>query len=660
MSHRLVPAQAGTRIAFIEDMPSQVLRLGASFATMSLLFVVYPEPSRAATREVRRGDSLQAALNAASPGDVIVLEAGAEFVGNFTLPVKSGDRPIVVRSSFSSLLPPDGTRIQPSHAPLLATIRSPNNASALKTAAGTSGWDLRYLEFASNVGGYGEIIQLGDGSASQNAMGKVPRGFVLSHLYIHGDPLFGQKRGIALNAADVTIRDSYISDCKGVGVDTQAIAGWNGPGPYVIENNYLEATGENVLFGGADPSIQNLVPENIVFRRNHVSRPMSWREPIIGTPKDVAATPQGGGGLAAGRYAYRVIARRSVGQGTIGRSSPSAEASADVGHAGSVRLTWAPVPDATEYRVYGRSSAGMSTYWTVKSNTFVDTGAAGSSGAVPTSAGTLWSVKNLFELKNARHVVVADNVMENHWKESQPGYSIVLTPRNSNSGCPWCVVEDVRIENNIVRHVAAGINVLGYDMPSRPTLQTRDLVIRNNLFYDMGSPYDGNGWFLLIGDGPDGVVVDHNTIAHTGSTVVYVYGGSSSAPRRVQNFRFTNNATSHGSYGINGEFFAYGNGIIGEFFPGATVKGNFLAGGPSSRYPAGNRFTGTFAAEFVNAAGGDFTLKPASPLRGAATDGGDIGVDVGTVVDRTSNVELGFPGGLRVNAPANVRVQVTK
>ena len=47
--------------------------------------------------------------------------------------------------------------------------------------------------------------------------------------------LRGQKRGIALNAAHVTIRNSYIGEIKAIGQDSQAIAGWNGPGDYVIE-----------------------------------------------------------------------------------------------------------------------------------------------------------------------------------------------------------------------------------------------------------------------------------------------------------------------------------------------------------------------------------------------------------------------------------------
>ena len=65
----------------------------------------------------------------------------------------------------------------------------------------------------------------------------------------------GQKRGIALNSGKTDIIDSYISDIKAIGFETQAIAGWNGPGPYRILNNYLEGAGINFLGGAPDPGI---------------------------------------------------------------------------------------------------------------------------------------------------------------------------------------------------------------------------------------------------------------------------------------------------------------------------------------------------------------------------------------------------------------------
>ena len=261
----------------------------------TLVALLWSAPKlEAATIFVAAGGNLQQALNAAQPGDTILLQENAEFVGNFVLPAKTGDAWIILRSAApDTALPGSGVRIRPSHAPLLARLRSPNSSAALRTAPGAHHWDIRYLEFPANQGGLGDIIQLGDGSSAQNSLAQVPHHFVLNHVYVHGDPLFGQKRGIALNAAHVTISDSHISDCKGVGQDTQAIGGWNGPGPYLIENNYLEAAGENLLIGGSDPAIANLVADGVTVRGNYFSRPMSWRQPLVATPQGVTAVGDG-------------------------------------------------------------------------------------------------------------------------------------------------------------------------------------------------------------------------------------------------------------------------------------------------------------------------------------------------------------------------------
>src|SRR6476646_4959522 len=58
-------------------------------------------------------DSVQAAINAAQPGDTVVLQAGAVFKGNFTLPVKSGTGEIVIQSSRVAELR-ENVRINPS------------------------------------------------------------------------------------------------------------------------------------------------------------------------------------------------------------------------------------------------------------------------------------------------------------------------------------------------------------------------------------------------------------------------------------------------------------------------------------------------------------------------------------------------------------------
>ena len=85
------------------------------------------------------------------------------------------------------------------------------------------------------------------------------------------------RRAISLQSASTAIINSYISDVHSAGANSQAIAGWNGSGPYLIQNNFLEASGENVMFGGADPSIPNLIPSDITIQGNDFYKPLSWQ-----------------------------------------------------------------------------------------------------------------------------------------------------------------------------------------------------------------------------------------------------------------------------------------------------------------------------------------------------------------------------------------------
>jgi PKD repeat protein len=634
---------------------------------LSVLLCVPALAAEAATIYVPDGGDLQAALNDAQPGDTILLAQGAEFVGNFVLPAKTGDGWITLRSSTpDAVLPLPGVRILPEYATLFARLRSPTlDTAALRTAPGAHHWEIKFLEFAGNPMGAGDLIQLGDGSVAQDSLDKVPHHLVLRHVYVHGDPKVGQKRCIALNAADVVIADSYVSDCKSTTQDSQAIGGWNGPGPFLIENNYLEGAGENIMFGGADPAIKGLVPSNIIVRRNLISRPMAWRDPIIPAPENVSATVEAGGSLPPGSYAYRVVARRLVGNNTTGVSAGSVEVTATTTDAGSaVRLKWDPVPDAAEYRVYGRVSGLQTTYWKVTTPEFLDTGAAGTSGQI--GSPTSWLVKNLFELKNASDVTVEENIFENHWKDGQPGWAIVLTPRNSNGSCDWCVVEHVMFRYNVVTNVAAGINILGYDSPG-VSRQTNNIDIENNLF--LMASLGGNGWFLQMGDQPTDVRVKHNTIDSYGSTVVYVYGGSCSVPKPVYGFQFIGNAARFGNYGINSPC-GTGNPTLNAYFPGGVFMWNCLAGHPVTRYPPPPAFIpcAPFESNFVDIANGDYTVREGSPLKRAATCTNpetletfpcDIGVDFAGLiaqlqVNDARNRELLLPPPTRPTAEINV------
>jgi len=209
-------------------------------------------PATAATITVNAGGNLQAAIDAAKPGDTILIAAGAVFTGNYTLPAKGGSSYITIRSAApDSSLPAAGVRMDPSYAGSLPKIRSDQNGPALKVLAGANYWRLMFLEVLPSVSASAaNLIELGGVGSEQPTLASAPHHLVVDRCYLHGMPSWPQRRGIALNSGDTQIINSYISDIKDQ-ADTQAIAGWNGPGPYLIENNYLEAAAENILFGGS-------------------------------------------------------------------------------------------------------------------------------------------------------------------------------------------------------------------------------------------------------------------------------------------------------------------------------------------------------------------------------------------------------------------------
>lgn len=267
MSRRSSPAQAGQ--ASVPELPRVIVDTD---------FV----PPTGNTIDVPAGGDFQAALNQAQPGDTIRLAAGAVYTGNFILPAKSGTGWIVIRTSTpDASLPPPGTRITPAAAGLLPKIVTPNVGPALETVPGANHYRFIGVEVAQAAGVTYTYSLIELGSGSQVSLAQVPHHLIFDRVYLHGSPTTTLRRAIALNSAWTAVIDSYIADCHEVGADSQAIGGWNGPGPFKIVNNYMEGAGENFILGGADPAIHNLVPSDIEFRRNYCFKPLSWR---IGSP----------------------------------------------------------------------------------------------------------------------------------------------------------------------------------------------------------------------------------------------------------------------------------------------------------------------------------------------------------------------------------------
>ncbi|MCA9737545.1 MAG: Ig-like domain-containing protein [Gemmatimonadetes bacterium] len=250
---------------------------GAPELPRTYVNTTYQAPTGGRTIRVRQGDNLQSAINQAQRGDILMLDAGATFNGDFELPAKPGSGWIVITTNTP--LPAQGTRVTPTSAASFAKIVGQSSAPALWVRAGASQYRIMGVEIGLNPSiplNY-HVVRVGESGGAQNTLANVPSDIILDRVYIHGAPNQGTKRCVELNASPSAVVDSWLGDCHFNGADAQAILAWNAPGPFKIVNNHLEGSGETVMFGGADPSIANLVPSDIEIRHNHFYRPPSWQ-----------------------------------------------------------------------------------------------------------------------------------------------------------------------------------------------------------------------------------------------------------------------------------------------------------------------------------------------------------------------------------------------
>jgi uncharacterized protein YjdB len=492
------------------------------------------------TIKVAAGGDLQAAINSAQPGDVVALAPGASFIGHFSLPAKACTGWITLRTDISDgSLPGAGSRITPSYAGQLAKLVTPDAEPALRTAIPTCQWRVFGIEITGTLPStsiqYG-IVTLGDGGwvgggDQQVSLDKVPQDLVLDRVYIHGTPTLNTVRCVALNSGRTSIVNSYFDMCHAKGFDSQAIEGWNGPGPYLIENNFLAGAGENIMFGGADPGISGLSPSDITIRGNHVYKDPSWKG--------------------------------------------------------------------------------------------------------------VWTVKNLLELKNARRVLIENNVFENNWADAQSGMAIVIksTTDSCGTGCMWEGTTDVTFRYNLVQNSPRGFNVQAYDnsyVPTGTNVHVQRVRAENNLFLNIGT--GGDGWLALLTHDLTDVALIHNTfignLPTSGTALVMDYAGGSAKGIQLDDNIF---------YGHNDYAIFYSGMQVGtkslEAFAGtswsftrnivASVNPQYVAWHPAaSWYPA------TATSIGFNS---DYSLAASSPYKGKSA-GIDPGADVAGVTSRTAGV----------------------
>ena len=496
----------------------------------------YPMHTRPPT-VVRNGTELQNALDDAQAGDTIELEAGATFrptpaEGSFVLRNRSipPGQWVIVRSSSRAFDPggqiPPNRRVTPADAKLMPQLRVSRRVPVIRAAAGAHGYRLVGLDIGVDPGtNSAALVELGGGD--DTSVTTEPSDIVIDRSYLHGNDAGNFRRGVAMNGARLAVIESHLENFHDDSSDSQAILGWNGPGPFKIVNNFLEAAGENVMFGGADPRVADLVPSDIEVRRNLMTKRVSWKA--------------------------------------------------------------AKVP-----------------------------------------------VKNAFELKSARRVLIAGNVFENVWASGQDGTAIVLKSTNQDGRCPQCVTEYVTFEHNVVRNAASGLLInaaetgkQGAELPRR----VNHVRIHNVAFLNIGSSeWGGGGKLFRIFGGVSDVSIQHVT--------------STSNPRGILDARDTRDANPNLVFGYNlveRQWYGIGAGgdegvpTLARNFPQAVYKQNVIVNTSKSTDQAISdaALKGKYPPQTMIARGWDEVafqagtqrLSPGSPFRRVGDDGRDIGVD---------------------------------
>ncbi len=254
-----------------------------------------PSPGRVVL--VPAGSDLQSYVSKAHCGETLELASGATYNGAFNFPAKGCDDKHWITVRSAGALPAEGIRISPCYAGVASLpgrpdfhCSSPTKVMARisvpvhKSITITDHYRLIGLELTRPEGGGITYNLIKAGGANK---------VILDRVWVHGTERDETQRGIAIPGASyIAVIDSYFSDFHciaktGSCEDAQTVWGGAGEvagGTYKIVNNYLEAAGEGILFGGGAGST---TPSDIEIRRNHFYKPSIWHNSdanYIGVP----------------------------------------------------------------------------------------------------------------------------------------------------------------------------------------------------------------------------------------------------------------------------------------------------------------------------------------------------------------------------------------
>jgi len=249
-------------------------------------------------------------------------------------------------------------------------------------------------------------------------------------------------------------------------------------------------------------------------------------------------------------------------------------------------------------------------------------------------------VKNAFELKNARRVLVEGNIFEHVWSSGQDGTAIVLKSANQEGACTWCVTEFVTFRNNIVRGAAHGLLINAAESGARGLPLPRPanhIRIQNVLFRDIGGATWGGGKLFRIFGGVSNVEITHVTSTGNATGILEPRNPSDLNPNLV----FKYNIVERQYYGIGAGGDEGITTVTRDFAPFVYNQNVLVNTSRStdqaisddalkSRYPPVTTIARDWGA--VGFVSGTEKLAAASPFYRAGDDGQDIGADFDTLM----------------------------
>ena len=156
------------------------------------------------------------------------------------------------------------------------------STEAVRVRPGAKGYRLIGLDIANNQAAAGVLLRLGINDSTQTTTAQIPSHIIIDRCYIHGQALPNKTSvGISADADYVAVINSYVTEIHDGSGDDQAILSINANGPFIFRNNYLEAAGENTMFGGGDPNIPHANPCDATIEGNwYFKDPAKWSNSV--------------------------------------------------------------------------------------------------------------------------------------------------------------------------------------------------------------------------------------------------------------------------------------------------------------------------------------------------------------------------------------------